>query len=303
MTVLRSIESKLESLFEGVFGRAFRANVQPVELARKLVKEMDEHRNVSVSRVYVPERVHDLPLARRPRAVLGLRGLAARRAPGVPRRARAARELRRCSRRRGSSSRPTTTSRSASSGSRPGSRTARGRGRRDAPAAQAAARRDDDLQAGQQPTEAARPTSSACSAEVAVARLRRQAARDRRAARRCSAGRRTCDIQVPDPNVSRRHAEVRQEGADVLARRPRLDERHRGAAAGASKRLELEDGTRFTLGSTEIAFSRELRSDRARPRSRRRSSPSRSPSSSCSTSSSGASSARRRATCGCRRSR
>src|SRR4051794_842547 len=56
MPVLRSIESKLESLFEGVFGRAFRANVQPVELARKLVKEMDEHRNVSVSRVYVPNR-------------------------------------------------------------------------------------------------------------------------------------------------------------------------------------------------------------------------------------------------------
>ena len=54
MAVLRSIESKLESLFEGVFGRAFRTNVQPVELARKLVKEMDDHRNVSVSRVYVP---------------------------------------------------------------------------------------------------------------------------------------------------------------------------------------------------------------------------------------------------------
>src|SRR5712671_6005428 len=54
MSMLRSIESKLESLFEGVFGRAFRANVQPVELARKLIKEMDEHRNVSVSRVYVP---------------------------------------------------------------------------------------------------------------------------------------------------------------------------------------------------------------------------------------------------------
>src|SRR4051794_39060107 len=54
MSVLRNIESKLESLFEGVFGRAFRANVAPVELARKLVKEMDDHRNVSVSRVYVP---------------------------------------------------------------------------------------------------------------------------------------------------------------------------------------------------------------------------------------------------------
>src|SRR5690349_1912221 len=54
MSVLRTIESKLESLFEGIFGRAFRTNVQPVELARKLVKEMDDHRSVSVSRVYVP---------------------------------------------------------------------------------------------------------------------------------------------------------------------------------------------------------------------------------------------------------
>jgi hypothetical protein len=52
--VLRSIEQKIEALFEGVFGRAFRTNVQPVELARKLAKEMDDHRVVSVSRVYVP---------------------------------------------------------------------------------------------------------------------------------------------------------------------------------------------------------------------------------------------------------
>ena len=54
MAVLRTIESKIEGLFEGVFGRAFRTHVQPIELARKLVKEMDDHRNVSVSRVYVP---------------------------------------------------------------------------------------------------------------------------------------------------------------------------------------------------------------------------------------------------------
>src|SRR3954465_15690975 len=52
--VLRAIEQKIESLFEGVFGRAFRTNVQPVELARKLAKEMDDHKTVSVSRVYVP---------------------------------------------------------------------------------------------------------------------------------------------------------------------------------------------------------------------------------------------------------
>jgi Protein of unknown function (DUF3662)/FHA domain len=54
MTVFRTIESKIEGLFEGVFGRAFRTHVQPIELARKLAKEMDDHRTVSVSRVYVP---------------------------------------------------------------------------------------------------------------------------------------------------------------------------------------------------------------------------------------------------------
>jgi hypothetical protein len=54
MSVLRSIEQKIEGLFEGMFGRAFRTHVQPVELARKLAKEMDEHRTISVTRVYVP---------------------------------------------------------------------------------------------------------------------------------------------------------------------------------------------------------------------------------------------------------
>ena len=94
MTVLRSIESKLESLFEGVFGRAFRANVQPVELARKLVKEMDEHRNVSVSRVYVPDE-YTIYLSPGDREQFSsFEDSLLRRAPGVPRRARAARELR-----------------------------------------------------------------------------------------------------------------------------------------------------------------------------------------------------------------
>ena len=52
--ILRTIEQKIEALVEGVFGRAFKSSVQPVELARKLTKEMDDHRTVSVSRVYVP---------------------------------------------------------------------------------------------------------------------------------------------------------------------------------------------------------------------------------------------------------
>ena len=52
--MLRGIEQRIESLFEGAFGRAFRRNVQPVEVARKLAKEMDDYKMVSVSQVYAP---------------------------------------------------------------------------------------------------------------------------------------------------------------------------------------------------------------------------------------------------------
>ena len=39
-----------------MFSRAFSSQVQPVEIARKLAKEMDAHRTASVSRVYVPNQ-------------------------------------------------------------------------------------------------------------------------------------------------------------------------------------------------------------------------------------------------------
>jgi hypothetical protein len=51
---LRSIEKRMESLVEGVFGRAFKRQVHPVEIAKGLVKQMDEGRMVSVSRTYAP---------------------------------------------------------------------------------------------------------------------------------------------------------------------------------------------------------------------------------------------------------
>ena len=54
MGILRTVESKLEGLVEGAFNRAFRARVQPVELARRLAKEMESYKAVSVSRTYVP---------------------------------------------------------------------------------------------------------------------------------------------------------------------------------------------------------------------------------------------------------
>ncbi len=39
-----------------MFSRAFSSQVQPVELARKLAKEMDSHRTASVSKTYVPNQ-------------------------------------------------------------------------------------------------------------------------------------------------------------------------------------------------------------------------------------------------------
>ena len=51
---MRNLEQRIEGLVSGVFGRAFAAELQPVEIARKLAKEMDSHRTASVSRVYVP---------------------------------------------------------------------------------------------------------------------------------------------------------------------------------------------------------------------------------------------------------
>jgi hypothetical protein len=54
MNLLKSVETTIANLVEGVFGRVFRSEVKPMELARKLAREMDSHRTVSVSRVYVP---------------------------------------------------------------------------------------------------------------------------------------------------------------------------------------------------------------------------------------------------------
>jgi hypothetical protein len=54
MSMLRNLEAKLGGLVEGAFGRAFKTNVQPVELAHKLAREMEENQLTSVSRVYVP---------------------------------------------------------------------------------------------------------------------------------------------------------------------------------------------------------------------------------------------------------
>lgn len=54
MSILDSLESKIAGLVEGTFSRVFKSEVRPVELARKLAREMEEHRSHSLSRTYVP---------------------------------------------------------------------------------------------------------------------------------------------------------------------------------------------------------------------------------------------------------
>ncbi|CAN5529783.1 MAG: FHA domain-containing protein [Actinomycetota bacterium] len=54
MGFLKGIEKRMEGLVEGVFGRAFRRRIHPVEIAKGLTKQMDEGRMVSISRTYAP---------------------------------------------------------------------------------------------------------------------------------------------------------------------------------------------------------------------------------------------------------
>src|SRR5215203_5469385 len=56
MSLLRGIEQKLEGLFEGTFNKAFKSEVQPIEIARKLAKEMSDSKTISISRTYVPNQ-------------------------------------------------------------------------------------------------------------------------------------------------------------------------------------------------------------------------------------------------------
>src|SRR5579862_868252 len=247
MTVLRTIESKLEALFEGIFGRAFRANVQPVELARKLVKEMDEHRNVSVSRVYVPNEytIYLSPDDRKQfsdyedslREELQEYIAAHARREGYvllsPARVRLETDADLELGMFGIATRLTHSSRQK---------------RPDAPAPQAAPGATMIYSAGAAPPE-----------PVEVAALTVNGRSYQLQDERTVIGRpEDADIQVPEPNVSRRHAEVRREGQEFVL--VDLDSTNGIEVDGRRvKRLELEDGTHFTIGSTELVFSRELR--------------------------------------------
>ena len=51
---LHGFERRLEALVEGVFSRAFRSGLQPVEIGRRLAREMDDRRTVGVHGLIAP---------------------------------------------------------------------------------------------------------------------------------------------------------------------------------------------------------------------------------------------------------
>jgi hypothetical protein len=254
MSVLRNIESKLESLFEGVFGRAFRTNVQPVELARKLVKEMDDHRNISVSRVYVPnEYTIYLSPGDRDQFASYQEQLQDELSDYLAEHAR--RES------YALLSPPRVlfetdedldvgvfgiATRLVQTGAK---------GEVAVDAAPGATMLYKPAAPGLQPTEAASAVELGVQREVAV--LTWDGQRHEVAKQRVVIGRsKDADVQVADPNVSRRHAELRQEGATYWI--VDLDSTNGVEVNGRRlRRAKLEDGDTFVVGETEIAFSTE----------------------------------------------
>jgi pSer/pThr/pTyr-binding forkhead associated (FHA) protein len=107
----------------------------------------------------------------------------------------------------------------------------------------------------QQPTEAASLEDLEVEREVAILSWDGQTRRVDK--RRVVLGRsRECDIQVEDANVSRRHAELRQEGATYWI--VDLDSTNGIEVNGRQvKRAKLESGDTFTVGATEVTFTTE----------------------------------------------
>jgi Protein of unknown function (DUF3662)/FHA domain len=252
--VLRTLEQKIEALFEGVFGRAFRTNVQPVELARKLAKEMDDHRMVSVSRVYVPNE-YTIYLSTEDRTQFESYEESLK----LELQEYLAEHARRESYALLTSPRVLLETDDDLELGEFGIATRmvqpKGAGAEAAPTPEPGATMIYKPTPAVQPTEAVSAEELGMQREIAV--LTANGERHEVTRRRVVIGRsRECDVQIPDPNISRRHAELQQEGATYWI--VDLDSTNGIEVNGQrTKRAKLSDGDRVKMGSTEIVFSRE----------------------------------------------
>ncbi len=56
MGILRDFEGRLERIVEGFFTKAFRSGLQPVELAKRVLRQMEAGKTVGLREVWVPNR-------------------------------------------------------------------------------------------------------------------------------------------------------------------------------------------------------------------------------------------------------
>lgn len=75
MDLFSRLERALEETVEGVFSRAFRTQLQPIEVAKRLTREMESQRAVSVNTTYVPN-VYTVALS--PETYAGFQAISAR---------------------------------------------------------------------------------------------------------------------------------------------------------------------------------------------------------------------------------
>jgi FhaA, N-terminal domain/FHA domain len=60
---IRGFERRLERMVEGAFARAFRSSIRPVELARRLAREMDDHVSIGVRGTQVAANFYTIYLS------------------------------------------------------------------------------------------------------------------------------------------------------------------------------------------------------------------------------------------------
>jgi hypothetical protein len=53
---LRDFERRLGGLVEGLFSKTFRSGLQPIEIAKRVVREMDDSKQVAINEVWAPNR-------------------------------------------------------------------------------------------------------------------------------------------------------------------------------------------------------------------------------------------------------
>ncbi len=254
MSVLRNLEAKLGGLVEGAFGRAFKTSVQPVELAHKLAKEMEESQVVSVSRVYVPNH-YRVFLSPQDREQFSSYEPALRKELSD--------YLLEHARREGLAltSRPQVefmTDERLELGEF-------------GIQAQLLSPPEEEVDAGPELAPSAGDFGHTMVYSPSRDARRIEPAQDRRQALLVGGGRRNvlsgsrvdlgrsreADIVVQDPNVSRRHAELRQEGTTYWI--VDLDSTNGIEINGRrAKRAKLDPGDTVTIGSTDLVFQQEL---------------------------------------------